>query len=80
MVKLVQCFFDISGHGHVAGAGSVVPVQGEATVKSTSPVCGGRVKVTDGTEEMLGMGATGILDAKIINNEAELEWHGIVCL
>ena len=65
--ELLQCPFDVAGHGHVNGAMDIVPVKGETTVESTCPInC-------DGGDKMVGVGRGTILYAGVVDDEAESE-------
>ena len=55
----------------VTGTGSVVPVEGEATVLGARQVSGDSVEFAEGLEKMVYVGGVDILDAKVVNGEAE---------
>jgi hypothetical protein len=62
---------NIVGHGNVDIFFGVVPFYSEATIKFAFPVGGNGVKVLKGIDEVVGIVFANILDAKVINNEAE---------
>ena len=59
---------EIFWHGYVAGACSIVPVNGESAEKGTGPVYGYGVEVLDGLDEVVGVLFSDVLDAKVVNN------------
>ena len=63
----------------VTGTGSVVPVEGEATVLGARQVSGDSVEFAEGLEKMVEVGGVDILDAKVVNGEAERDGSVGMC-
>ncbi len=62
---------DEAGHGDVAGAGDIVPREGEAAVECAVPVVGESVERFEGVSELLGVVVPNILDAEVVDDEGE---------
>ena len=70
-LEAMQCTIDVSGHGYVACARSVVPIESQATIVAAGPVQANFVCGLEGVDEMLGVGASGISNSKIVDDETE---------
>jgi hypothetical protein len=62
---------NIVGHRNVNILLGVVPFYGEATIKFTFPGGGDDVKILKGFDEVVGIVFADVLDAKVVDNEAE---------
>ncbi len=69
---------DVAVHGEATGAFVVVPEEVNAGKFGAQSVRGDRVVLLKGSEEMVGMAAVAVLDAKIINNQDESDWAPFV--
>jgi hypothetical protein len=69
--ELVKSCRNIAGHRNVNIFLGVVPFYGEDTIKFTFPVGGDGVKMLKGFDEVVGIVFADVLDAKVVNNEAE---------
>ena len=78
VLEFCKGFLDVAGHRIVDSAGFVIPLESEATVQGAGPIGGDDVQLLQGVDQMLGMFAAGILDAKVIDNQGESDWSGFV--
>jgi hypothetical protein len=66
-----QGTFDVAGHGHVARAGIIIPLEGQTAVPGTGPINTYFVRLSECGQEMVGVGAVGVANAKIVHHETE---------
>ena len=71
MLEALEGALDVTWHGYVAGAGGIVPVEGEAAISGAAPIAADSVVLLEGREDMVGVVLGGVSDTKIIDNEAE---------
>ena len=71
-------FLEILGHGNFTGVCSVVRVDGESAEEGTSPVNGYGVEFLEVLDEVIGVLFTNVLHAKVVYNEGEKYWFGVV--
>ena len=76
MFEFVKGCLEIFGHGDVAGACSIVPVNGESTEEVTGTVNGDGIQFLEGLDEVVGVFFADVLDPKVINNEGENDGLG----
>jgi len=79
ILEAEQSLGDVSRHVDVACTGSAVPVEGEATVLGARQVSGDSVEFAEGLEKMVYVGGVDILDAKVVNGEAERDGSVGMC-
>jgi hypothetical protein len=71
VLELVKGCRNVVWHQNVDIFLGVVPFYGEATINFAFPVGGNGVKVLKGIDEVVGIVFANILDAKVVNKEAE---------
>ena len=76
MLEFVKGCLDIFGHGDVAGACSIVPVNGEYAEEGTGPVDGDGVQFLEGLDEVVGVFLADVIDPKVVNDEGENDGLG----
>ena len=78
MLEFVKGCLEIFGHGDVAGACSIVPVNGESAEEGTSLVDGYGIQFLEGLDEVVGVFLANVLDPKFINDEEENDGLSVV--
>jgi hypothetical protein len=78
MSETCEGLFNVAGHADVDCSGVVIPLKSEAGVMLSVPVAGDGVEGFEGSEEMFGMLASDILDAKIVHAEGEADRASVV--
>ena len=76
ILEFVQGCLDIFWHGDVAGAYSIVPVNGESAEEGTSPVDGDGVEFLEGLDEVVGILLANVFDTKVINYKGDNDGLG----
>ena len=76
MLDFVKGCLEIFGHGDVAGACGIVPVNGESAEERTGPVDGDGVEFLEDLDELVGIFLANVLDPKVINDEGENDGIG----
>ena len=76
MLEFVKGCLEIFGHGDVAGACGIVPVNGESTEEVTGTVNGDGIQFLEGLDEVVGVFLADVLDPKVINDEVENDGLG----
>jgi hypothetical protein len=71
VIEAEECFSHIVGHANVNGAVGVVPVEVQPDVEVAGPVNGDGLLALKDFNEMASMFLSDVLDAKIINHDAE---------
>ena len=79
VLEVEQSLGDISRHGDITCMDSVVPVEGEAAVLGARQVSGDSVEFAEGLEKMVDVASVDILDAKVVNDEAERDGSVGIC-
>ena len=69
MLEFVKGCLEIFEHGDVAGACSIVSVNGESSEEGTGPVDGDGIQFWEGLDEVVGVSLADVLDPKVINIE-----------
>ena len=69
MLEFMKGCFEIFGHGYVAGARGVVPVNGKSAEEGTIPVDGDGLEFLKGLDGVVGVLFSDVLDAKVVNDE-----------
>ena len=69
MLEFVKGCLEIFGHGDVAGACGIVPVNGESTEEGTGPVDGDGIQFLEGLDEVVSVFFADVLDPKVINDK-----------
>ena len=72
MFKFVKACLDIFGHGDVACACGIVPVNGEFLEEGTGPADGGGIQFLEGLDEVVGVFLGDVLDPQVINDEGKM--------
>ena len=71
MLESVKGCLEIFGHGHVAGACGVVPVNDKSAEEGIGPVDGDGVQFLEGLDEVVGVFLADIIDPKVVDNKGE---------
>ena len=58
-------------HGDATGVCDIVPVDGASAEEVTSPVDGDGVEFLEGLDKVVGILFSGVLHAKVVNDEGE---------
>ena len=59
--------FDVSRHGHVAGAGIIIPFERQTTIAAASPVKADFVGEFESGDQVLGIIAIGVANAEVVD-------------
>ena len=78
VVEALEGVFDVAGHGDVTGPVVIVPFEMHAKEGVAGVVGCHLVFGADAVFEVFGMLQTGVLDAKVVDDEAEHDWSGLV--
>ena len=78
MLEFVKGCLEIFGHGDVAGACGIVPVNGESSEEGTGPVDGDGIQFLKGLDEVVGVFLADVLEPKVINDKGENDELGCV--
>jgi len=73
MLEALEGVLNVSGHGDIAGALVIVPIDGETTVAASCPVLANLVLLFECQHEVLGIGLISVFDAEVIHNKHEGE-------
>ena len=76
ILEFVKGCLEIFGHGNVAGACSIVPVNDESTEEGTVPVYGYSINFFEGLDEVVSVFLTDVLDPKVVNDEQKNDGLG----
>ena len=71
MLEFVKGSLEIFGHGDVAGAYGIVPINGESAEEGTGLVDGDGVQFLEGLDEVVGVFLNDVLYPKVIDDEGE---------
>ena len=78
MLEFAKGCLEIFGHGDVAGACGIVPVNGDSKEEGTGPFDGYGIQFLEGLDEVVGFFLADVLDPKVINHEGENDGLGCV--
>ena len=78
MIELDEGFLDVVWHGEVDLSLGIVPVELDSDVAFTFPVFRYGVVLFQNVHKMSGICAAFVLDAKIVDDESELNWSRLV--
>ena len=76
MLKLVEGFLDLCGHGDVTNALVVVPINGETAAEGSSPIDGDSIELLESLDEMFRRVFADVLDTEIFNHKGEADVFG----
>ena len=76
MLEFVKGCLEIFGHGYVAGACGVVPVNGESAEEGAGPFDGDCVQLLKGLDEVVGVFLADVIDPKLVYDEGENDGLG----
>ena len=76
MLKLVEGFLNVCGHGDVTNPLVVVPINGETAIEGSSPVDGDSIELLERLDEMVRRVFSDVLDTKIVNHKGEADVFG----
>ena len=76
LMKLVEGFLDVCGHGDVTNALIVFPVNGETAIEGSSTVDGYGIEILDLLDEMVRRVFNNVLDTKIVNHKGKADVFG----
>ena len=62
MLKLLEGFLDVCGHGDVTNPLVVVPINGETTIEGSSPINGDIIELLERLDEMVRRVFADVLD------------------
>ena len=72
ILEFVKVCLDIFGHGDVACACGIVPVNGESKEEGTILANGDGIQFWGGLDEVVVVFFADVLDPKVINNKGEI--------
>ena len=76
MLKLVEGFLDVCGHGDVTYDLIVVPVNGETAIEGFSPVNGYSIYLLERLDEMVRRVLADALDTEIVDHKGDADVFG----
>ena len=71
MLKLVEDFLDVFGHGDVTNIFVVVPINGETAIEGSIPVDGDSIELLERLDEILCCVFADVLDTEIVDHKGE---------
>ena len=76
VLKLVEGFLDVCGHGYVTNTLVVVPINGETAIEVSSPIDGDIIELLERLDEMVRRVFADVLDTKIFDHKGEADVFG----
>ena len=76
MLKLVEGFLDVWGHGDVKNPLVIVPINDETAIEGSSPVDGDSIVLLEQLDEMVRRVFADVLDTKIVDHKGEADVFG----
>ena len=76
ILEFVKGYLEIFGHGGIAGACGIVPVNVDSAEEGTGPVDGYGIQFLEGLDEVVGVFLANVLEPKVINDEGENDGFG----
>jgi hypothetical protein len=73
MLKPFERFCDVPRHGDVNGGVDVIPVEGNGEIKGAGPIGCDGVYLFKGSEEVNGVIAVCVFNAKFVDNKGECD-------
>ena len=70
VLEAKQSMFDVSRHGHVARSVNIIPLEGEPEIAQPVPIKADLACCLQSGNEMVGIGAIGVPNAKVVNDKA----------
>ena len=76
VLKLVEGFLYICGHGDVTNTLVVVPINGETAIEGSSPIDGDIIELLERLDEMVRRVFADVLDTRIVDHKGEADVFG----
>ena len=76
VMKLVEGFLDVCGHGDVTNALVVVPVNGDTAIEGYSPVYGDGIELLERLYEIVRCVFANLLETEIVDHKGEADVFG----
>ena len=76
MLKLMEGFLDVCGHGYVTNSLVILTVNGETAIEGSSPVNGDSIELLERLDDMVRRAFDNVLETKIIDHKGEADVFG----